>query len=225
MKFTCISDTHTYHKKVIIEPTDVLIYAGDYSSIGRIHEVKHFFEWLSKQPATHKIFIDGNHDALSADNPTLFHEMLKEYPNITYLFHSMVEIEGIKIYGYPTTPTFGDWWHMADRGSINMKTDLHRIPGANESDAIDILVSHGPPFGILDRTVRGEHVGSSDLLEELERIKPKVVICGHLHEESGTKEVNGILYVNAAILDEHYQVKNKPKILHLKEGKWTVEIN
>lgn len=221
MKFTCLSDTHTYHKKVIIEPTDVLIHAGDYSSIGRIHEVKHFFEWLSKQPATHKIFIDGNHDALSADNPTLFHEILKEYPNITYLFHSMVEIEGIKIYGYPTTPTFGDWWHMADRGSLNMKTGLHKIPGANESDAIDILVSHGPPFGILDRTVRGEHVGSSDLLDELERIQPKYFVTGHIHEGHGQIEINRIKYLNVAILDEHYQVKNKPTVFEIDIAKKT----
>jgi Icc-related predicted phosphoesterase len=210
IKVTAISDTHTYHKKIIIESTDILIHAGDYSSIGRIHECREFFKWFQEQPAKHKIFIDGNHDALSSENPDLFKAILSDYPDLKYLSHDGIEVEGIKIWGYPTTPTFGNWWHMADRGSINMKSNLHKIPGQNEHDAIDILISHGPPYEILDKTVRGLTVGCQDLLEELDRIKPQYCIIGHIHEDHGQKEVNGIKYLNVSILDEYYKVKHKP---------------
>ena len=100
-KFTAISDTHNQHSKVIIEPTDVLLHAGDYTSIGRIHEVKDFLEWFSIQPAKHKIFISGNHDFLDYETPSLFKEILKEYPNIIYLRDELIEIEGISIWGVP----------------------------------------------------------------------------------------------------------------------------
>lgn len=202
-RITCIADTHTQHSKLNLLPTDILLHAGDYSYRGRVAEVKSFLEWFSKQPAKHKIFIDGNHDGLSIEEPTLFKEILAEYPNVNYLRHEMIEVEGLKIWGRPTTPLYGNWWHMEPRESPNMLATLNIIP-AN----VDILLTHGPSYGILDENQQGEHCGCNDLLNELNRVKPKVLVTGHIHFSSGIKEVNGIKHINAAVLDDSYNFKN-----------------
>ena len=207
LKVVTISDTHCMHDKLHIPECDLLLHAGDYSSRGRIEEVKGFLEWFSKQPAKHKIFIDGNHDGMSEENPKLFEEILKEYPSVRYLRNEGIEVEGIKIWGRPITPSFYDWHHMADRGSPKMLTSLSIIP-----DDIDILLTHGPAAGILDANNQGESCGCYDLLNELERLKNlKVMVFGHIHHSSGEKEVNGIKHINASVLNDNYKLTFYPK--------------
>jgi Icc-related predicted phosphoesterase len=206
-RITAISDTHTYHKQLKIEPTDVLLHAGDYTSIGKLQEVTSFLKWFDEQPAKHKVFIDGNHDGLSEEWPVLFTELLKQYPCIHYLRHEGIELEGIKIWGRPTTPTFGEWWHMADRDSHKMSSTLSVIPKDT-----DILLTHGPAAFILDKTLRGEHVGCKDLLSELDRVKCKYMIFGHIHQSSGIKKVGRTTHINAAVLDDHYKMTFPPKV-------------
>lgn len=210
LKISCISDTHCNHSKLVIEPCNILLHAGDYSSMGRISETKAFLEWFSNQPATHKIFIDGNHDGLSQDNPSIFDSLLEEYPGVTYLRNEMAIVEGLKIWGRAITPTFGNWWHMADRGSPMMKSSLEIIP-----EGIDILLTHGPALGILDRTAHGHNAGCEDMLLELQRIKPRFVVFGHIHEAVGNVIIDGIRYINAAVLNERYRLQNKPTVIEL----------
>lgn len=209
MKITCISDTHNRHSEILIEPTDILLHAGDFSGQGTIAETKSFMDWFSKQPAKHKIFISGNHDWLDYENPSLFKEMLKEYPDIIYLKDEMVEVEGLKIWGRPVTPEFCGWAFMADRGSPKMLSTLYIIP-----KDIDILLTHGPAFGINDE-VNEDHVGCEDLLNELDRIKPKILVCGHLHSAHNIKEVNGTKHINAAMLNDRYKLVFSPTIFEL----------
>ena len=208
-KVCCISDTHNNHVKLTIPECDILIHCGDFSGIGTLQETKSFLEWFSKQPSKHKCFISGNHDFLDYNEPSMFKELVKEYPNITYLRDEMVEIEGLKIFGHPWTPTFYDWAFMLDRGSPKMIKSVEIIPSN-----IDILISHGPVYGILDE-VNGEHVGCGDLLNELERIKPKILVCGHLHSAHGIKEINGTKYINCAVLNDQYTMSFKPTIFKL----------
>lgn len=206
MKICAISDTHGKHDKLKISECDILLHAGDFTGSGQVWETKSFLEWFSKQDAKYKIFCSGNHDFLDEENPRMFKLMLDEYPDITYLRDEMVEVEGLKIYGRPWTPTFYNWAFMADRGSPKMASTLSIIPSK-----IDILLTHGPAKGILD-SVRGEQVGCEDLLNELERIQPKYMIFGHIHEESGEKEVNGIKHINASVLNDFYRLKFIPKV-------------
>lgn len=49
----------------------------------------------------------------------------------------------------------------------------------------DIVVSHSPPFGILDVVPGNRHIGSRGLLKYIERHRPKLVIVGHVHECGG----------------------------------------
>lgn len=217
LNICAISDTHTKHEGLVIPACDILLHAGDFSGIGRISEVKNFLEWFSKQSAKHKIFISGNHDMMDQDNPSLFKEILKEYPGVTYLRDEMIEIEGIKIYGRPWTPEFYDWAFMKPRLSPSMDSTLSIIPSE-----VDILLTHGPAYGILDMTSRGERVGCEDMLFHLDRIKCKAVICGHIHHSSGTKLVNNILHINAAVLNDEYKQAFKPVLLEYINGKFQV---
>jgi len=205
-KIVCISDTHNKHNELIIPECQILLHAGDFSGRGSIADTKNFLEWFSKQPAKYKVFCSGNHDMMDYENPKLFEEILKEYPGVIYLRDEGVELDGVKIWGRPWTPTFYDWGFMCDRGSPKMLSSLSIIP----SDT-DILLTHGPAAGILDVTNTGESVGCYDLLNELERIKPKVMVFGHIHHSSGEVEVNGIKHVNAAVLNDLYKLTFYPK--------------
>lgn len=206
MRFTAISDTHCKHNVINIEPTDVLLHAGDFTGSGSISETKNFMHWFNEQPAKHKIFISGNHDFLDQDYPNLFKEMLKEYPGITYLKDEGTEIDGIKIWGRPWTPEFNSWAFSCPRGSPKMTSTLTVIPHGTH-----ILLTHGPAAGILDKTITGESVGCNDLLEELAVIQPKIVVCGHIHQSSGVLDKDGIKYINASMLDDRYKMVFQPK--------------
>jgi Icc-related predicted phosphoesterase len=76
----------------------------------------------------------------------------------------------------------------------------------------ELLITHGPPYGILDETVRDRTaVGCRDLLHKVSALQQlKAHVFGHIHEGYGQREVGGTLFLNASVLDEHYEMKNKP---------------
>ena len=121
-------------------------------------------------------------------------------------FDGEVTIEGVRIYGFPWIPTLVDWAFYADEAL--MKETVKRIP-----KGIDILVSHGPPIGILDE-VRGMNVGCQPLREEVVcRVLPKLHVFGHIHEGFGIHEEFGIKFINAAMADKDYEWDRKPVVV------------
>ena len=123
---------------------------------------------------------------------------------VIYLQDEMVEIEGIKIYGSPWQPRFHDWAFNVDRGAaIAQKWDM--IP-----EDVDILITHGPPFGILDDTIQGQRVGCEDLYMKVTKLKPKYHIFGHIHYGYGMRIMEDTTYINASCLGERYEYRNKP---------------
>jgi Icc-related predicted phosphoesterase len=72
------------------------------------------------------------------------------------------------------------------------------------------LITHGPPFGILDECVNGQKVGCEELLNKIHDLKIKIHAFGHIHEGYGIRIQNGVTFVNACILNENYKVKNDP---------------
>lgn len=99
--------------------------------------------------------------------------------NIIHLWDQQANIEGFKIYGSPYTPTFGTGWAFnRDRGKIHKVWD-------NIPDNTDIVVTHGPPKGILDlsynRDNELEYCGDLALKKRLKIIQPKLVCFGHIH--------------------------------------------
>jgi Icc-related predicted phosphoesterase len=132
----------------------------------------------------------------------------KIFRKVHYLRDSGVRIGGKFFYGSPWTPRFFDWAFNADRGpAIDKYWDW--IPLYT-----NVLISHGPPMGILDR-VGNEHVGCANLRQRVERLSLGANIFGHIHCGAGTKTLAGTQYVNAAVLDERYRFANAPVVIEI----------
>jgi len=143
MKITFISDTHNKHNHLtsnaynnILGSGDVLVHAGDCTSMGKSHEITNFLNWLGMTDFKHKIFIAGNHD-FGFETHTDIAEEFKER-GIIYLFDTEVVIDGVKFYGSPWQPEFYDWAFNLPRGE-KLAEKWAKIPGNT-----DILITHGP---------------------------------------------------------------------------------
>lgn len=201
MKVVCISDTHEQHRNLEIPEGDLLIHSGDITFSGEAHVVKDFMEWFKDQPHKHKIFIAGNHDD--------FFETRSVNHGIE-LRDSGISIEGLNVWGSPMTPTFGVWAFMANRG-LAIKAYWDKIPPDT-----DILITHGPPFGIQDLTPPrwgSRNAGCEELLKAVQRIKPKLHVFGHIHHGYGVTTKDGTIFVNASTCTEEYKATNKPIVV------------
>lgn len=203
MKVVAISDTHGLHHSLKLPKGDMLIHAGDLSQSGFSKQVKNFLKWFSAQDFKYKIFIAGNHDFFFEKKTEERIRNTIPY-DIIYLNDSNVIIEGVKIHGSPVQPWFYDWAFNRQRGE---EIDKHwqLIP-----EDTDILITHGPPFGKLDKTVKNELVGCKMLTKRINEVKPKKVIFGHIHEAYGELIENEVHYINASVVNFRYQLVNKP---------------
>ncbi len=208
MRLVLISDTHGMHDRLHIPDGDVLIHAGDMSNGGEPEEIRDFGEWLAALHHRHKIVIAGNHDFLFQDEPAKAQSLLR---GCTYLQDSLVVIDGLRYYGSPYTPRFFDWAFNQDRGPVSAAR-WALIPNNT-----DVLITHGPPFGIRDRNMEGEFTGCRDLLEAIDRVRPKLHVFGHIHEGAGTQvhSALGTTFVNASMLGPRYDVAFKPVVIDL----------
>jgi len=207
MKITFISDTHGRHYKMtqdLMSGGDMIIHAGDVSNRGLKSEIEDFLFWFGNLPYKHKVFIAGNHDFGFEDIRHSYEEGIIIPEGVTYLQDDSVTIDGIKIYGSPWQPWFHDWAFNLYRGDA-LAEKWNQIP-----DDVDILVTHGPPHGILDRTERGMIVGCEDLYKRVFEVKPKIHLFGHIHEGYGMREIDDVIFINASALDAHYLYSNKP---------------
>lgn len=207
MKIVLISDSHGQHHSLDLPAGDLLVHAGDFSRSGKPDQAKDFLLWLSSQPHRHKIFVAGNHDFIAEQEPALFRSWVSE--NCIYLEDQLVEVEGLRIWGSPITPWFFDWAFNRHRGK-EIRAHWDKIPAG-----LDLLITHGPPAGILDLTARGDRAGCQDLLERIEQTQPKVSVFGHIHEAYGRVQQGNTLFVNAAVLDLGYRMANPPVVIEL----------
>jgi len=142
-----------------------------------------FSDWASK--AGHVIMIGGNHDtAIERYGPPTL-------SNLEYLCDSQSVFGGWNFWGMPWIPTFDRLAFNLDKEPFVEKCSL--IP-----PNINFLVCHAPPFGILDRTNSGFLAGSMATLEAIDRIQPKIVTCGHIHEARGLRQRGRTTIINSA---------------------------
>jgi predicted phosphodiesterase len=209
MRLVITSDTHGRHDLLPDLPDgDVFIHAGDFMNSGLYpEEILSFNRWLAKQPILRRVVCGGNHDRLFQNTPDFARQLLT---NATYLENTGVTIDGVSFWGSPYTPEFLNWAFMYRRG-----------PQANDywdqiPTELDVLITHGPPYGILDQTMsRGEHLGCAELLKAVEAKKPKVHIFGHIHGGAGTFENGGTRFINAAYLNERYRPEEPTGIIRI----------
>lgn len=210
-----ISDTHLQHLRYPIEVPDgdILIHAGDAMIEGTELEARAFFTWFGALPHRRKIFVAGNHDTVFEKCPGAALGLVPE--SVTYLEDSEVTIDGLRIYGSPWTPEFMNWAFNVRRGRpIQKKWDL--IPAG-----LDILITHGPPMGILDRVWgQEEHLGCRELRDTVRRVKPRVHLFGHIHSGHGKMVYDSIvLCANVAICDEAYRPTYPATVIEIEARK------
>ena len=205
MKLVLISDTHGLHSKVSVPDGDILIHAGDLTNVGKAMEIAEAGEWLRSLPHKHKVVIAGNHDwGFQKDLGDALQNLGED---IVYLQDSEVTIEGLRIYGSPWQPFFCNWAFNVPRGMLKPYWD--KIP-----EGLDVLITHGPPSGILDQSaphLHSECLGDAELFEAVERVNPKVHVFGHIHGGYGSAQFgSGTKFFNASICNEAYRPVNKP---------------
>jgi Icc-related predicted phosphoesterase len=182
MKIWHISDTHTFHGLLQVpEDIDIVIHSGDCSNprdpYNNEPEVRRFIDWYKSLPIKHKIYVAGNHD--SSIEKKFINKYDFELCNIHYLENTYIEIEGLKIFGSPYTPEFGNWSFMKARHKLD------RIWDKAIDDNTDIIIVHGPPKGVLDKSYdrKGmmESCGDKSLLNKVNKVQPKLMLFGHIH--------------------------------------------
>lgn len=82
----------------------------------------------------------------------------------------------------------------------------------------DVLITHGPPFGILDKNTDNENCGCEELLLAINRIKPKIHIFGHIHEAYGEIKLNGTHFINPSSCDVRYVPRQQPIVVDYTFG-------
>lgn len=190
MRIVCLSDTHWFAPPRHVHlDGDIIIHAGDGTEWGG------FTEWVDE---FNVLAVSGNHDA--ADLPLNDREVV---------------VNGLRIYGMPWTPRYGNWHYMLPRDSDELKAKVEAIPSG-----LDILVTHGPPFGRMDRERGSISLGCELLASHLKSIcPPKLHVFGHIHGGYGVRDYRDCgditVLVNAAICDPDYRPVNKPIVIDL----------
>lgn len=207
MRIVCLSDTHCRTDYLEVPDGDVLIVAGDVCSRGQKIELHAFDEFLERLPHRYKLLVAGNHDfPFERCKKKKARTLVKQ---AIYLENSGVELLGVKFWGSPWQPEFYHWAFNLPRGKP-LAEIWSLIPGDT-----DVLITHTPPYGILDSLNSGKHVGCVDLAHALQRVQPKLHVCGHIHEAYGLFEQNGTTFINACVCNEYYQPVNAPIVFDL----------
>lgn len=187
MKILHLSDTHGCHLQLKDLPeADVLVHSGDFTMLGSQTEAIDFLNWFCDLPYRHKLFICGNHDVCMYQS-----NIVGLDSNVHYLCNSGVEIEGVRFYGIPL--------FIADRFANRQNSNYAHIPVDT-----DVLITHCPPYGILDFD-GGIHYGSVSLLDRVVVVNPKLHLFGHIHSQRGLIEINGTHFSNGAVMNNNYE--------------------
>lgn len=233
MRIAALSDQHGYLPE--IPPCDLLIIAGDVCPDGVARRItaweapelqKAWFDrevrpWLAAAPAKHKLLTWGNHDwcgercSFQADSPAV---ASSESLQILVAQSTTIPRSGaespLRVWMSPWSNQFGDWAFMREPRELAAVYDT--IPAG-----VDIVISHQPPYGYCDEVPdyfsgRMSHQGSRELLAAIDRVKPTVVICGHIHEGHGAASHHGTLIYNVSVVDDHYRLAHPVTIVDLQ---------
>jgi hypothetical protein len=200
MRIVAFADTHQFHDELRLPPGDVLVCAGDACRAGHRDELDAFLAWFATAPHRHKLFVAGNHDVCLQER-AVREEARRAWPGITLLQDEGVVVDGVRFWGSPWTPAFHDWAFMLPRGPA-LAERWSCIP-----TAVDVLVTHGPPQGILDDVsgyrgvpadapVDERRAGCADLAARVRVVRPRLHLFGHIHTGRGVVDDGGTRFVN-----------------------------
>lgn len=230
MKIACVSDIHGKFGRQWPK-ADVLVIAGDifgnYSGNQErdaFIQLQNFYEdfcpllsSLKKQLYKDIVVVAGNHDRIFAYHQKACEDQLRRI-GAHYLQDASAEIQGLKFYGSPWTPWFfGAHWvfNLSDkRSEEHAQETWNKIP-----DDTDVLITHGPPYGILDECpdfyLNNRSVGCSTLLDKVLEVKPRLHVFGHIHEGYGQMDTDNTIFVNAAVHDGDFKPTNPIRVVEI----------
>ena len=221
MNVKIISDTHNEHStlgRLNDLSCDVLIHSGDATTKGNYTEGLSFLWWFVKQPAKYKILVPGNHDRKIKTHSELI--SLARDMGIIVLKDDLLELNGLRIYG--ACRTFGSHdkdnpvdssmpepmqqYVLKRRAEAAAQKKAERVEAwKNIPEGLDLLVTHMPPFNILDENLEGEPCGCIELRNKVLKVKPKIHVFGHIHEQGGKSLSNGdTKFYNCACMNRQY---------------------
>lgn len=209
MRIVIISDTHGWHEDLALPEGDVLIHCGDLvvdiqEGLASLKEVD---DWFGRQPFEHILCTGGNHDRA-------LEQLLQRGESLehaTVLVDASFEREGVVFWGAPWIPHLRGWAFSKDAAELEHHWSL--IPAD-----VDVLFTHTPPAGILDRSSSGRgDLGCPYLTERVKDIAPKIHAFGHIHASFGELEEGSTRYINAAVVGGRYPfaLANAPIVLEL----------
>jgi Icc-related predicted phosphoesterase len=211
MDIVIFGDTHELHREVEIPAADLLICCGDFTMFGKsLEAIRDFNAWLGELPHPRKVCVPGNHEFFLEAEPA----RRSLISNATVLIDEEVTIEGLKIFGSPMTPLYG--------GAFGKSSPEDRVRHwQHVPDDVNLLVTHGPPYGILDRSPgQQEHMGDRELAARVRELRSLRLHCfGHVHGAYGSLEQDGILFVNAALLSLAGDVERAPVALRIEPSR------
>lgn len=207
MRIVAIGDTHTKHRKLQVPDGDVLLFAGD-AEFRSALDLIDFNDWLSELGHDLVIVIAGNHDFICQRFPNEVGTHLTKAVYLRDQQHALPN--GMTLWASPMTPVFLYWAFMESEENLD-RYHWSKIPKKT-----DVLLTHGPAHGYLDTAKpQGEHLGSKTLAKRIEKLRIPYVIHGHIHGGYGTKKTEDTTFINCSVLDEDYNLVNKPIIIDI----------
>jgi hypothetical protein len=145
-----LSDTHELHREVEVPAGGLLVCCGDFSMFSKsLAAIEDFNDWLGELPHRHRLVVFGNHEFYFEADPA----RRSLITNATVLVDEAITIDGLKIYGSPITPLYGGAFGKSN--AEDTRRHWRQIP-----DDTNLLITHGPPHMILDRSPgQREHAG------------------------------------------------------------------
>ena len=206
MRIVAVADTHLFHDELRVPPGDVFVHAGDLCRGGSLDELERGLAWVRSLPHPTKIMIAGNHDWAFAREPAAARALLGD--GIVYLEDGAAEVGGLRVWGSPWQPTFHDWAFNLPRGPALAEKWAKIPPG------LDLLITHGPPEGLGDRSLTNGRTGCADLRARVAEVRPRVHLFGHIHEDGGAWAEGGTLFVNCTT----WECERAPTVIDLELG-------
>jgi len=213
-------------REVVYPPADFLVLPGDIlgnyftargdyaelaQQLNELERLNAFYGALKKEGRYKEvIYVSGNHDWVLQKQPELARARLTE---VIYLQDEAIVLgtrDGgtLKFYGSPWQPWFWDWAFNFPDHNVNFARARAHARSCWEAipDDTQVLLTHTPPYGILDATYSGEQVGCKYLRERLSQLHQlKLHVFGHIHHSRGISGTFNRIYVNAALCNEDYQ--------------------
>jgi Icc-related predicted phosphoesterase len=203
-----LSDTHELHREVEVPAGGLLVCCGDFSMFSKsLAAIEDFNDWLGELPHRHRLVVFGNHEFYFEADPA----RRSLITNATVLVDEAITIDGLKIYGSPITPLYGGAFGKSN--AEDTRRHWRQIP-----DDTNLLITHGPPHMILDRSPgQREHAGDPELAARVKELKHLRLHCfGHVHGAYGMVEQDGVLFVNAALLGMDGGIERSPMALRIE---------